>query len=171
MKKLLVAAALGVALVGVRPSESWAFGNPQSSQGAPCSWLQGKAIQFRWYKHFNGPLYNYGPYQGQGYYWMFVANRWCGVYTPALPVSAYGGYSVAPWSHFDNLPFPPTPAGGVGWVPTAHPPVVHGPAGVPPHADAGEASPFLPAQPTESPTTSYYGGPASEFFRPFKADK
>jgi len=183
MQKLLVAAALTAALVTLQPAKSHAFWNsPQNSQGY--TWLQGKALNFLSFTHFHGPLYNYGPYYGPGYQWMFVANPWCGAYVTALPTSAYGGYKVAPWSNFNNLPYPRTPAGGVGWAPApptppgappladGQPPVVTAPASdtpsipvAPKATTPGAPSPKPSKMPSSTKSDSYYGGPVPEYFK------
>ena len=105
MKRILLASAAAVALIVLSPGESKAYWNNPGSNHGYC-WLQGKALNFFSVMHLHGPLYSYGPYQGQGYAWMYVANPWCGAYTPAYPASYYGGYSVAPGTNFNYLPYP-----------------------------------------------------------------
>jgi hypothetical protein len=172
MKRLLLASALAVALLGLRPGESKAFWNsPQCAQGYP--WLQGKALNFLAKNHFNGPLYNYGPYLGgNGYAWNFVAHPFCGAYIPAFPASYWGGYPVGPWSDFNYLPYPRGPAGVLpgNWpVPPAVPGAVPtrdlGPI-VTPMPTGDLEPPVAPALPLPKPTTSnYYGTQSPPYFR------
>lgn len=91
MRRLLWASALAVSALVLRPAESKAYwGSPQCAHGM--KWLEGKALNFMPFNHFNGPLFSYGPYNLPGYYPMYVANPHHGAYVPAYPAGYYGGY-------------------------------------------------------------------------------
>jgi hypothetical protein len=168
MKRLLFASALVLAAAAMTPSRSMALWNsPQNGHAYP--WLQAKALNFMSANYMHGPLYSYGPYTGQGYWWMYVANPWCGGYVPAYPARAYGGYVVPPGTNFNQLPYPP----GALPLPGGEPPIATTPpANVP--ADKQQAPQKMPTLPnpdsigpkTPASTSNYYGGEVPGYFSP-----
>lgn len=100
MKKLYLAIALAITFLAGSPREASAFWNsPQCCAGM--SWWQCKALNSMPWLHYNGPLYNYGPYYGgYGYEDLFVRNPYCGAYVPANPSTYYYQYGNQPtqWS-------------------------------------------------------------------------
>ena len=87
MKKLLLALALLALSPAISSAQYW--NSPQSNSGY--TWLQGLSLNLCPKIYFEGPLYNYGPYNyGPGYEFQFVKNPHFGGYAPAYP-STYNG--------------------------------------------------------------------------------
>ncbi len=103
MKKLLLATTFALLSLGLVPATSSAFWNsPQSSAGF--GWLGSVALKFCPGSNFEGPLFNYGPYDyGYAYQFQYVQGPHHGGYIPAYPstyqqsIYNYTGGQANPW--------------------------------------------------------------------------
>ena len=101
MRKFLLANVLALAALAVLPDTSHAWGRDNYSAHG-FGWLGSLAFRHKQWIHQDGPLYNYGPYNGgQGYVDMHIPRPWHGMYTPADPTlwnrgSAIPGAGNAP---------------------------------------------------------------------------
>ena len=83
MRKFLLAIVLALAALAVLPDRSHAWGRDNYSAHG-FGWLGSLAFRHKQWIHQDGPLYNYGPYNGgQGYVDMHIPRPWHGMYTPA----------------------------------------------------------------------------------------
>mgnify|MGYP007071089414 CR=1 FL=1 len=96
MKKLLLGSLLALSVFALLPERSFAWGtsNPYSQHGY--GFLGSLAMNHMTWIHSDGPLFNYGPYYGQGHVNMHIPQPRHGSYYPAdmsLYGAAYSGYS------------------------------------------------------------------------------
>lgn len=96
MRKVLWAGALALMALATAPGESLAWGrDAYNSHGY--GWLGSKAFRkFQWI-HQNGPLFNYGPYDGPGHQEMNVKGPMHGVYIPGNPHIGSGYAGAVPY--------------------------------------------------------------------------
>jgi hypothetical protein len=110
MKRFLLAGILAALALVALPDQSHAWGrNPYNSHGY--GWLGSLAFRTKPGIFYDGPLFNYGPYNTQGHVIMHIPQPYHGSYTPADPTLWNRGY--APYA-----PYPGYPNG----VPATQPP-------------------------------------------------
>ena len=117
MRKFLLANVLALAALAVLPDTSHAWGRDNYSAHG-YGWLGSLAFRHMQWIHQDGPLYNYGPYNGQGTVDMHIPKPWHGSYTPADPTLWNRGAS-APVGYAPAGYMPAAPA--AGYAPTAYP--------------------------------------------------
>ena len=95
MKKLLLAGLLAALALVALPNQSFAGNrNPYSLHGM--GWLGSLAYRTKPGIFYDGPLYNYGPYNTQGLVVMHIPQPYHGSYTPADPTLWNRGYMPNP---------------------------------------------------------------------------
>ena len=170
MRKPLWAALFALPLLAGTAGRASAFGiaNPSCCHGFSFGC---KCLNLFPGIHQHGPLYNYGPYTGEGYAWMGVY-PWCGSYTPAYPPSAWSGIPGNPYGGGAYAPTAGNPTGYTGYAgyPAAsgyagYPQASGGYAGYPASNYSGYAG--YPTQPnTASPASYFYGSQYPAYFTP-----
>jgi hypothetical protein len=131
MKKLLLAGLLAALALTALPNQSMA-GNRNPYKNYGMGWLGSLAIRTRPGIFYEGPLFNYGPYNTQGLVVMHIPQPYHGSYTPADPTLWNRGYMPNP--QYGATPGPFYYGSGPGYMPYGQQPAMYGnvaPAGYP----------------------------------------
>jgi hypothetical protein len=95
MNKLFLAGVLAALALVLLPDRSHAGGrNPYDAHGM--HWLHALAYKTKPGIFYDGPLYNYGPYNTQGHVIMHIPQPYHGWYVPADPTLWNRGYTPYP---------------------------------------------------------------------------
>jgi hypothetical protein len=137
MQKVLFASALAIAVLAASPGRSMAWEtDPFNAHGF--SWFKAKVFKHMQWIHYDGPLYNYGPYNTPGHVSMHIPNPWHGTYIPNTAAAQYAGmgggfgygYGAAPTA-VAAAPAPVATAPAVAPVPAKPIPPTSAPAAAP----------------------------------------